>query len=189
MLVTEITDNDTRFYKKPSLYVATAKCSFKCDRECGEPICSEYSKAGVRGIHYTPKQILNKYISSLHAEALVFGGMEPFDSAIDLYLCIKEFRAAYQNVPIIIWSGYTPDELNELGFLTPLLQFPNIIIKFGRYVPDDKPHYDQLLGVRLASRNQRAYKLEVLVRSIVREHFIPTVSKNGKKVGRPKKKG
>ena len=37
-----------------------------------------------------------------------------------------------------------------------LLQYPNIIIKYGRFIPDQKSHYDEILGVELASNNQYA---------------------------------
>ena len=34
--------------------------------------------------------------------------------------------------------------------------YGNIIVKYGRYVPNQKPHYDELLGILLASDNQYA---------------------------------
>ena len=37
--------------------------------------------------------------------------------------------------------------------------FTNIIIKFGRYIPNQKPHYDEVLGVNLASDNQYAERI------------------------------
>ena len=39
-------------------------------------------------------------------------------------------------------------------FLTPL------VIKYGRYVPDQQPHFDEVLGVNLASDNQYARRYE-----------------------------
>ena len=43
-----------------------------------------------------------------------------------------------------------------LSKIEDLLKFSNIIIKFGRYIPGQKPHYDEILGVNLASDNQYA---------------------------------
>jgi hypothetical protein len=40
-----------------------------------------------------------------------------------------------------------------------LTRFDNIIVKFGRYIPDNKPHFDEVLGVNLASPNQYAKKI------------------------------
>ena len=39
------------------------------------------------------------------------------------------------------------------------MNFKNIIIKYGRYIPDQEPHYDEVLGVNLASDNQYAERL------------------------------
>ena len=40
-----------------------------------------------------------------------------------------------------------------------LRKYPNIIIKYGRYIPDQEPHQDEVLGVRLASNNQYAERM------------------------------
>ena len=45
------------------------------------------------------------------------------------------------------------DEIRELK------QFPNIIIKYGRFIPGHSPIYDEVLGVNLASKNQFAVKI------------------------------
>jgi hypothetical protein len=34
--------------------------------------------------------------------------------------------------------------------------FDNIIVKFGRFIPDDEKRFDEVLGVELASHNQYA---------------------------------
>ena len=40
-----------------------------------------------------------------------------------------------------------------------LSRFDNIIIKFGRFVPNQTPHCDEVLGVKLVSNNQYAVKI------------------------------
>ena len=40
-----------------------------------------------------------------------------------------------------------------------LKKYKNIIMKFGRYIPNKKKHYDPVLGVYLASNNQFGEKL------------------------------
>jgi len=42
----------------------------------------------------------------------------------------------------------------------------NIIIKFGRFIPDQKSHMDETLGVELASPNQYALPLKTIIHSI-----------------------
>jgi len=43
--------------------------------------------------------------------------------------------------------------------LTFLKDFDNIIIKYGRFIPGQEKHYDEILGVYLASNNQYAERL------------------------------
>ena len=38
--------------------------------------------------------------------------------------------------------------------------YHNIIIKYGRYIPNDGKHFDRVLGVELVSNNQYAIKYE-----------------------------
>lgn len=89
------------------------------------------------------------------SSAVVIGGLEPFDQPDELVELIKCFRAK-TNDPVVIYTGYTEDERKEL--VDVLSQFTNIIIKFGRFVPHQEPHYDEILGVKLASPNQYAKK-------------------------------
>lgn len=76
--------------------------------------------------------------------------MEPFDSKEDLYEFISVFRA-FSNDPIVIYTGYTEEELKLT--LKTLKSFKNIIVKFGRFIPNSSHIYDTILGVELASNN------------------------------------
>ena len=60
----------------------------------------------------------------------------------------------------VIYTGYEPNEINNK--LQALSFFKNIIIKFGRFIPNQEPHYDEILGIKLASENQYAIRLEDL---------------------------
>jgi hypothetical protein len=42
-----------------------------------------------------------------------------------------------------------------------LKNFDNIIIKYGRYIPGQEKHFDETLGVYLASDNQYAERLKL----------------------------
>ena len=59
--------------------------------------------------------------------------------------------------PIIIYTGYTSDEIGPK--LNKLRRYKNIIVKFGRFIPNQEPHRDDVLGVMLASNNQYAKKI------------------------------
>lgn len=58
---------------------------------------------------------------------------------------------------VVIYTGYTQDEVEDEVKL--LSEFENIIIKFGRFRPNQTPHRDEVLGVNLVSDNQYAIKI------------------------------
>lgn len=159
MLVKGITDEDFINYKLPSMFIATATCSFKCDKEYGKPVCqnSELVKQPTHNI--SNALIANRYIHNDITRALVFGGLEPFDQFNDMCHLIGIIRNNY-HLPddIVIYTGYNRDEIEDkVAFL--IERYSNLIIKFGRYVPDQQPHYDPVLGVYLASDNQYAERI------------------------------
>ena len=60
---------------------------------------------------------------------------------------------------IVIYTGYTAEEINDKGYIEELKKYPNIIIKYGRFIPDQKAHFDEVLGVNLQSDNQYAKRI------------------------------
>lgn len=131
-------------------------CSFKCDKECGKPICQNSALAREPIIEIDALKIIHLYLNNPLTHAVVCGGLEPFDSKDDLYQFITLFRG-FSKDPIIIYTGYTEEELeNEFSLLK---KFGNIIVKFGRFIPDSPHIFDMVLGVELASNNQYAKEL------------------------------
>ena len=84
------------------------------------------------------------------------GGLEPFDNGIELYALISKVRD-YCDDDIVIYTGYKEEEIPKA--IKALSEYKNIIIKFGRYIPNQKPHFDEVLGVNLASDNQYARRI------------------------------
>ena len=103
--------------------------------------------------------IISIYEKNPVTKALVCGGLEPFDSWEDLQLLVEKFREYFLD-DIVIYTGYIEDEVEDK--IKWLSSYKNIIIKFGRYVPNDPPHLDKLLGVDLASLNQYAKSYNVM---------------------------
>ena len=69
------------------------------------------------------------------------------------FKCDKECgQQVCQNSALV--NGYTEEELKDE--LPILKQFGNIIIKFGRFIPNSLHKFDNILGVELASHNQYA---------------------------------
>ena len=89
-------------------------------------------------------------------DAICFQGLEPFDSWEELKTFIEHFRKVSQ-APVVIYTGYNKEEVEEK--INLLRQFKPVIIKFGRFIPEQEPHYDNVLNVRLASNNQYAEEL------------------------------
>ena len=139
-------------YKKPAMFLAFPYCDFKC----GEELCQNSSLLKAPLLKYTIKSILNAYKTNNISQAIIMGGLEPFNSYNELQELITQLRSI-TNDDIVIYTGYTEDEIQEK--INSLTQFPNIIIKFGRYIPNQEPHYDEVLGVNLASDNQYAKRV------------------------------
>jgi hypothetical protein len=158
MRVKGIIDTDFVNYKFPCMTIESPYCNFKCDRECGQPVCQNSLLATAPVYDYSDDSIIKLYQNNTIAHALVFQGLEPFDTFDDLRDFIFKFRNCYSITDdIIIYTGYNKDEIENQ--LIELQQFPNIIVKFGRYVPNCELHYDEILGVKLASPNQYAERI------------------------------
>jgi hypothetical protein len=70
---------------------------------------------------------------------------------------------------IVIYTGYTKEELEQKrhrvdegvgSSMQPVLEtlrhYKNIIIKYGRYISNGTPRFDEILGRTLVSNNQYA---------------------------------
>ena len=153
-----ITDEDFVNYKVPSLFISTATCSFKCDKECGKPVCQNSELAQQDSIFTDDDYLIRRYLNNRINKAIVFGGLEPFDQWKELFQFLQKLRNQYGCVdPVVIYTGYNREEID--GEIRFLMSLPNIIVKFGRYIPDQEPHMDPVLGVNLASDNQYAVQI------------------------------
>jgi hypothetical protein len=131
-------------------------CSFKCDKECGKQVCQNGALANSPNINIERMDLINRYLKNDITQSIVMQGLEPFDSWNDLISFVFLFRC-YSDDDIVIYTGYNLSELEEKVEL--LSYFKNIIIKFGRYIPNKQSHHDNILGVNLASDNQYAVKI------------------------------
>lgn len=156
MILKGIIDTDTINYKKISMVLEFPYCNFKCDKECGRQVCQNCPLATASDIKIEPISIIKKYIDNPMTQAIVCQGLEPFDTFKDLYIFIFLFRSIFDD-DIVIYTGYNKDEITT--YINQLKTFKNIVIKYGRYVPNQQPHYDEILGVYLASDNQYAEKV------------------------------
>ena len=146
------------YYKAPAMLIAMPNCTFKCCREAGLPFetCQNRPWVSRPRVELKNDFLIKKYQDNSITKAIVFGGLEPIDSREDVYSFISDFRRTSDD-PIIIYTGYREDEIPQE--IENLSKFPNIVVKFGRYIPNDTPRYDPILGVTLASSNQYAKKI------------------------------
>lgn len=155
MIIKGIISEDFINYKKPSLVIEFPYCNFKC----GEDICQNKDLISSPNIEIDMEKILNKYyINNPITSAIVFQGLEPFDSYTDLIESIQIIREKTED-DIVIYSGYTKQELQNKEYLHILKNYKNIIIKYGRFIPNKNKVYDKILGVTLFSDNQYAEKI------------------------------
>ena len=144
-------------YKLPSMFLITCSCDWKCCKEAGNNICQNMEITKEKNKNISDEKIFEKYISNPITKAIVVGGLEPFDQFEELHNLIHYFRENNCEDEFVIYTGYYPEEIE--GYIYFLKMFKNIIIKFGRYIPNSNNKYDEILGVTLASDNQFAKKI------------------------------
>jgi hypothetical protein len=166
VIVKGVIDEDFVNYKVPSMSVVCPYCTFKCDKECGMSVCQNSSLAKADVIDVSIDALVKRYLRNPITKAIVISGLEPFDTPELIYEIVLGFREIGCMDDIVIYTGYTEYELTlddsgrqEVATYNWLKHYPNIYIKFGRYVPGQEPHYDEVLGVKLASDNQYGKKV------------------------------
>ena len=157
MKIKYIIDYDFQDYKKTSMMIAMCNCDWKCLKELNLDIsiCQNSQIAQQKNIEVSIESIIDRYLNNPIAQAIVIGGLEPmlqFDEVLEF---IKQFRQKC-NDDIVIYTGYYPEEIQDK--IKELIQYKNIIIKFGRYIPNKDKRFDEVLGIWLASDNQFAVK-------------------------------
>ena len=161
-----VKEEDFVNYKKCSMFLGTCFCDFKCCKEAGfsPELCQNepWSKQPIK--EYKNEWLLNWFDKNPFTEAIVFGGMEPlkqFDEIIEFLEAKKNYLSVkVQEADVIIYTGYYPHEIKDE--LLTLRNYPNIIMKYGRYIPNNPGRYDSILEVHLASDNQYAEKLDTV---------------------------
>ena len=158
MILKNILDEDFVNYKKPSMYIAFPYCTFKCEKDCGIQCCQNSPLARSKNIDVDCDELIKRYLANPITKAIVFCGLEPFDSFPDMLTLIDKLRKVYMcNDDVVVYTGFYKEELKEK--LEVLKNYPNIIIKYGRFIPNQSKHFDEVLGVNLASDNQFAERL------------------------------
>ena len=161
MLLKTLVEERFDDYKYPALYIGCVSCNGKCAIEGRFPIsvCINDVWHKASNIFVDDDVIIEKYLKNSITSAIVFGLLEPMEQFEEIYTFIEKLRTKYNcNDDVVIYTGYTEKECSDAGWVQKLCVFNNIVIKFGRFVPNQASHYDKVLGVNLASDNQYAIK-------------------------------
>lgn len=153
-----IIDCDFTNYKEPVLTLEFPYCDFKCDKLNKCQVCQNNLLIQEPTIEIPLKKIWELYRQNPLTKGFCLQGLEPLDSVEDVLNFVKYIRGnnhCYD--PIIIYTGYNKEEVTK--FIYQITEYENIIIKWGRFILGEKPHYDEVLGVNLASNNQYAEKM------------------------------
>lgn len=146
-------------YKLPSMFLISSYCDWKCCREANidESVCQNHGliSGSVKQIPY--KSLYQAYIDNNITKAIIIGGLEPFLQFEEILGLISYFREKGCMDVFVIYTGYYFSEIPEQ--IEKLRKMPNIIVKYGRYIPDKSSRYDEVLGITLASNNQYAEKI------------------------------
>lgn len=160
MRIKTIIDEDFTNFKESCMFICTAFCSGKCCLEQKLPlsICQNDGWRNVAPVDIPDKDIIERYLDNDITSAICFGGLEPFEQFDEMFNFISVLRKYYHcDDTVVIYTGYDKTEI--LSQVEALKRLPNIIIKFGRYIINQEKHFDETLGVYLASDNQYAEKI------------------------------
>ena len=153
MKIKGLQDEDFINYKKPSMIIAFPNCTFKCGKE----LCQNSSLATFKSLDVSIDKIIERYKGNDITSAIVCAGLDPMDSFDDLIMFVKKVRDSKIKDEIVVYTGYNREEIAKK--ISILSEYENIIVKFGRFIPNQETHFDEVLGVYLASDNQYAKRI------------------------------
>lgn len=146
-------------YAKPSLFLITCKCDWKCCHEANIPITVCQNEPVVRQTtkEFLISSIYKAYIDNEITKAVVIGGLEPILQFEEVLSLLDYFRKQNCNDDFVIYTGYYKEEIKKE--IEQLKKYPNVILKYGRYKPNSVSRFDDVLQITLASDNQYAERI------------------------------
>lgn len=159
MKIKQVVSEDFVNYKRPSIFFGVGTCDFKCCREGGFDIsvCQNSELATAKEFELDEDYVFRLYQSNGITKAIVIGGMEPMLQFDDVLSLLKYFRGRGCDDDFVVYTGYYRHEIEDK--ISQLAKYKNVVVKYGRYVPNNEKHFDEVLGVWLASDNQYAERI------------------------------
>ena len=159
MKIRGLQDEDFVNYKNPSMFIGCCECDWKCciEQKCDKSMCQNSPLANSKIVDISADEIFRRYINNPITKSIVVGGLEPFLQINEIIELINTFRQNDCLDDFVIYTGYYPGEI--IDKISLLSNYPNIVIKYGRFIPNQDKHFDKVLGVYLASDNQFAERI------------------------------
>lgn len=158
MKIKNLIDQDIVNYKKTCMFISVCYCDFKCCKQLGLDVCicqnSPIAQSAI--VQVQEQKLIDRYLNNNLSHSIVFGGLQPFLQFEQVKSFIQKFREKSLD-DIVIYTGYYKDQIKSQ--IQQLKEFKNIIIKYGRFIPNGTAHFDQVLGVFLANKQQYAQKI------------------------------
>lgn len=158
MIIKSIIDEVFSDYSKISMLLVMPKCTTRCWEKLNisPTICQNNHLHKEPNINIDNKDIIKRYLDNPLTKAIIFGGLDSWDSLDEIIEFIKEFRQ-YSQDDCVLYTGRDYDVIEK-----ELYRFKglgNVYIKYGHYNPNLKPIIDDLTGVSLISENQKFIKV------------------------------
>ena len=96
MLIKSFKDEDFVNYRKPAMFIVMPHCSFKCDKENNCLMCQNSHLVHEPTHDVAIRTLVERYVNNPITKAVVFGGLEPFDTPEDLEMFVKILRWTYE---------------------------------------------------------------------------------------------
>lgn len=160
MRLKSLIDEDFVNYKEAAMFIGTIKCGGKCCIEAGIPltVCQNDTWRNAPIVEMDTEELCHRYLDNVLTSAIVIGGLEPFEQFDEIREFVHLMRTKFNcDDDIVIYTGYNQDEIKMM--LDVLSRYKNIVVKFGRYIPNRESRFDEVLGITLASDNQYAVRL------------------------------
>ena len=158
MLIKGITDEIFSDYSKTSMLIAVPVCTTRCWEKLNlsPTICQNHLLRREPNLSVSNKDIIDRYLENPLTSAIVFGGLDSWDSLDEIIEFIREFRLVSED-DCVLYTGRDLDIIeNDFG---KLREFKNIYVKYGGYNPFLESVVDELTSVVLASSNQKFVKI------------------------------
>lgn len=148
MHLKQIIDESFGDYKQAAMLLVVPECSWKCKG------CQNTHLAELETKNFPDEEIWGRYEKNAITSAIVMGGLEPFCNMDEVVSFIDAGVARGQDTPIIIYTGYDISITSDSFIQAAQRYRGQILVKFGRYIPNMPKVYNKHLGVFLASPNQ-----------------------------------